>query len=78
MPRYCHNPSFGTTPNATIRVRTPYAAAPWGSVAKSGCEDVENAIHAPLACFGSGFSLILGLGWIPRKKHARSSRQRNV
>ncbi len=28
---------------------------------KIGCEDVENATRAPLARFGSGFSLILGL-----------------
>ena len=43
MPRYCHNPPLGTTPNAKIRIRTPYAAAPCGSVAKIARKDVENA-----------------------------------
>ena len=41
--------------------RTPYAAAPYGSVAKIACKDLENAARATLAHFGSVFSLILGL-----------------
>ena len=45
MPRYCHNPPLGTTPNATIRIqtniRTPYAAAPCGSAAEITRKHVE-------------------------------------
>ena len=57
MPRYCHNPPLGTMPNAKIRIRTPYAAAPCGSVTKISRKDVENATHATLAHFGSVFRL---------------------
>jgi hypothetical protein len=64
MPRYCQNPLLSTTRDAKIRIRiqlrTPYAAAPCGSVAKIAREDVEKGDHAPLARFGSVFRLFWG------------------
>jgi hypothetical protein len=61
MSPYCHNPAPGTTPNAKIRIRTTYAAAPCGSVAKSLAKMSKNAAHATLGTLRVGFSLILGL-----------------
>ena len=61
MPRYCHNRPLGTTPNAKIRIPTPYAAATRGPVPKIGCKDVAKCTHAALAPLRLGFSLILGL-----------------
>ena len=60
MSPYCHNPAPGTTPNAKIRIRTTYAAAPCGSVAKSPAKISKNAAHATLAHFGSVFRLFWG------------------
>ncbi|MGB9276169.1 MAG: hypothetical protein WCC08_13115 [Terrimicrobiaceae bacterium] len=61
MPRYCQNPPLGTTRDAKIRIRiqlrTPYAAAPCGSIAKIARKVVEKAIQATLARFGSVFRL---------------------
>ena len=52
MPRYCQNPPLGTTRDAKIRIRiqlrTPYAPAPCGSVAKIARKDVEKGDHATL------------------------------
>ena len=41
MSPYCHNPPLGTRPKAKIRIRTPYAAAPCGSVTKIACKMSE-------------------------------------
>ena len=70
MPRYCHNRPLGTTPNAKIRIPTPYAAATRGPVPKIGCKDVAKCTHAALAPLRLGFSLILGLGWFVARRPA--------
>ena len=66
MLRYCHNPPLGTMPNAEIRIRTPYAAAPCGSVTKIARKDLEKCDPRDAGALRVGFSLILGLdklGW---------------
>jgi hypothetical protein len=62
MLRYCPIRSLGTMPNAEIRIQTPYAAAPCGSITTIPPKISTNTIHATLAHFEPVFSLILGLG----------------
>ena len=52
---------LGTMPNAEIRIRTPYAAAPCGSVTKIALKDLEKYDPRDAAALRAGFSLILGL-----------------
>ena len=40
-PHYCHHPTLRTAPTPKIRIRTTYAPAPCGSVAKISRKDVE-------------------------------------
>ena len=48
-------------PSAEIRIRTPYAAVPCGSVTKIVLEDLENYDPRDSGALRAGFSLILGL-----------------
>ena len=75
MPRYCHNRPLGTTPNAKIRIPTPYAAATRGPVPKIGCKDVAKCTHAALAPLRLGFSLILGLAACSCREHRLSFKE---
>jgi hypothetical protein len=61
MSSYCHNPPLGTLPNAKIRIRTTYAAAPYGSLAKIASKDVEKGDPHNASALQVGFSLILEL-----------------
>ena len=74
MPRYCHNPPLGTTPNAKIRIRTPCASAPCGSVAKIAAKMSKKCDQRAAGALRVGFSLILGLAkrssyWSGRSRH---------
>jgi hypothetical protein len=48
-------------PSAEIRIRTPYAAVPCGSVTKIVLEDLEKYDPRDSGALRAGFSLILGL-----------------
>jgi triacylglycerol esterase/lipase EstA (alpha/beta hydrolase family) len=48
--------------NAEIRIRTPYPAAPCGSVTKIALKDLEKYDPRDAGALRAGFSLILGLG----------------
>ena len=47
--------------NAEIRIRTPYPAAPCGSVTKIALKDLEKYDPRDAGALRAGFSLILGL-----------------
>ena len=57
MLQYCHNPLPRHDAEPEIRIRTPYAAAPCGSVTKIALKDLENTTHATLAHFEPIFRL---------------------
>jgi hypothetical protein len=61
MPPYCHNPPLGTRSNAKIRIRTTYAAAPYGFVAKIAYKNVQKCDPSDAGALRVGFSLILRL-----------------
>jgi len=65
MPRYCHDPPLGTTPNAKIRIRTNIgtlcSSAPCGSVAKTAAKMSKKCDQGDAGALRAGFSLILGL-----------------
>ena len=52
---------LGTMSNAEIRIRTPYPAAPCGSVTKIALKDLEKYDPRDAGALRAGFSLILGL-----------------
>ena len=56
-------PFLGTMSNAEIRIRTPYPAAPCGSVTKIALKDLEKYDPRDAGALRAGFSLILGLDW---------------
>ena len=57
MPHYCRISSSSRRQMSNSPSSLTSAAPPCGLAAKIGREDVENATHAPLACFGSAFRL---------------------
>jgi hypothetical protein len=48
-------------PNAEIRIPTPHAAAPCGSITKIARKDIERYNPGDAGALRAGFSLILGL-----------------
>jgi hypothetical protein len=55
---------LGTMSNAEIRIRTPYPAAPCGSVTKIALKDLEKYDPRDAGALRAGFSLILGLAYL--------------